>query len=171
MSYTTGVQLTVTDVDGNVIDTQDLPAGMRGQPAYFSVEIPEAGVYTLTVAWLPPAVGTYENPDVLEIDTNTVDIEAGSQGYYFTWTAHADGELTITVVSDDGNWTYAISNLTTNQHSDTQWSDEDTAVNTTAIEVYEGNVIRIIVNTYDPTSPWEAPAGTITVTASFTPAE
>ena len=38
---------------------------------------------------------------------------------------------------------------------------------TCTVEVAEGDVLEIQVNTYDPANMWANPAGTVTVTAAF----
>lgn len=52
-----------------------------------------------TVLWnLLPALGTVENPQVLEtVDTIAVTLEAGDDnGWHYLWTADRDGQLTLT---------------------------------------------------------------------------
>ena len=119
--------------------------------------------YAIVISY--PA-GTMDNPEQLVIGENTAVIEAGNtQGYFFTYTAEADGTLTITVSCDAG-WTYCINNLTTFVYGDIQWSDSDPVVNPAVIEVSAGDEIQIMVNTYDAADMWNIPAGTIIVTAA-----
>lgn len=120
----------------------------------------EAG-YVLTVTY---PLGSRNNPAALAIGDNTANIEAGSQGYMFNWTAAADGTLTVTM--PEGNWTYVINNLTTGVYGDTQWSDA-APVNPAVVEVTAGDKIQLIVNTYDPENPHAAPAGTLVINAAF----
>lgn len=110
-------------------------------------------------------VGSQMNPAELVMGENTAEIAANAQGYFYTWTAEAAGELTITM--PEGDWTYVLNNLTTGIYGDTQWSDSDPVVAEATITVAAGDEIQLIVNTYDPTG-WDTPAGTITFTAEFT---
>ena len=153
---------TMTPVNG-VVTTAVKSANPR-MPVVLAI----TGEGTYTVNFTYPE-GTMENPAQLVMGSNTATIEAGnSMGYYFTWTAPATGELTITM--PEGNWTYAINNMTTYVYGDTQWSDSDPVVNPATVEVNEGDVIQIMVNGYDPNNMWEIPAGDITFTAAFEPA-
>ena len=122
----------------------------------------EDAEYVITVA---APVGTMDNPAELTIGENAAVIEAGSQGYFYTWTAAENGELTITM--PEGDWTYAVNNLTTYAYGDTQWSDSDPVLPSYTVAVAAGDEIQIIVNTYDPENLWGNPEGTITFTAAF----
>ena len=122
----------------------------------------EAKDYVINLSY--PA-GTMENPADLVLGENKATVVAGSNGYFYTWIATANGTLTITM--SDANWIYAINNLTSYIYGDTQWSDSDPVVNPAVITVVAGDEIQIMVNSYDPTNPYEAPAGTITFTAAF----
>ena len=108
-------------------------------------------------------MGSQDNPAPIALGNNAAEIEAGSQGYFFTYIAEFAGELKVTVSNDDGGWVYAVHNLTSYAYGDTQWSDSDPVVNPTVIDVTEGDEIMIMVNTYDPADPWSAPAGTVNV--------
>ena len=113
----------------------------------------------------PPALGSMENPAELEIGENSVEIEAGSNGYYYTWTAEEDGVLTVTMYSE--NWFYVVNNMTSGKYGDSQFSDWEECSAITEIEVAAGDEIQLVVKTYDPEAPWAAPAGTFTFDASF----
>ena len=119
------------------------------------------GTYTFVFSYVP---GHAENPAQLVMGDNIAQIEAGSWGYFYTWTAQEDGTLTITM--PEGNWSYTINNMTTYIYGEKQWSDSDPVVNPASVEVKAGDVIQLIVNTYDPAS-WEIPAGTLTIKAEF----
>lgn len=116
------------------------------------------------------APGSQMMPDELVIGTNTASIAAGDQGYFYNWTATADGTLNIEITFPE-DWTYTINNITTGIYGDQQWNNSDPVVNPGTVEVSEGDVIEIIVNTYNPENMWENPAGEIVFTATFTPAE
>lgn len=109
--------------------------------------------------------GSDMNPDVLEIGENVADINAGSQGYYYTWTATEDGTLTVIVSGD--SWTYSVYNMTSYASTDTHWFNDSPVVSTETIDVKAGDVVQVLVNTYDPNNMWAAPAGEVTVEAIF----
>ena len=148
---------TVAAVDGKATIAV---AASRRAPAVFQIDA--AGTYTITQ--IVP-VGSMENPAALVIGENVADIKAGAQGYFFTWIATEEGTLKITM--PEGNWSYTINNMTTYQYGDTQWSDIDPVVNPAEIAVAAGDEIQVIVNTYDPANPWEAPAGQLTIKAEL----
>lgn len=121
--------------------------------------------YAIKVAY---PVGNSSNPATLIIGENNAAIEAGnSQGYWYTYTAEQTGTLILDIVTDAAGWTYAITNETTGVTGDTQWSDSDPVVNPAEIEVTEGDVLKIMVNTYDAADMWSNPAGTVTINASY----
>ena len=140
----------------------------RMSPSTFTItnDTEEALEYGLVASY---KVGTMSNPAELVIGENTANIEAGNaQGYFFTWTAEHAGTLTLTISSDVAGWTYVVNNMTTYQYGDNQTSNSDPVVNPAVITVAAGDVLEIMVNTYDPANPYSAaPAGTVTVTAAF----
>ena len=110
-------------------------------------------------------VGHMNNPHFPTMGKkNTINIEAGSQGHYIRWQATGSGFLEFTMNTKTG-WTYVINNLTTGVYGDMHWSDDDPIATKSYVAVTEGDIIDIIVNTYDPENPWTAPEGTI----AFTP--
>ena len=109
--------------------------------------------------------GTFENPEDLELGYGYIDLEAGSQGFYYTWTAPATGFFSLEMYSE--NWFYVINNMTACAYGDWQWSDSDPVVNPAVIFVNEGDVLVIQVNTYDPENPYGAPAGTVEFNTTF----
>ena len=113
--------------------------------------------------WFPE--GAMMNPAKLVIGENTAQIGEGSEGYFYSWIAEKNGELTITM--PEGNWSYTLNNLTTTVYGDQQYSDSDPVLNPCTINVKAGDEIQLIVNTYDPEKFWSAPAGSITFTAAF----
>ena len=148
---------TLQPVNG-VVTTAVASANPR-MPVIFAI----TGEGTFQVNFEHP-LGNSENPAELVIGENTAEIAADSWGYYYTWTAPAAGTLTITM--PEGDWSYAINNMTTGVYGDMQWSDSDPVVNPAVIEVAEGDELQIIINTYDPNA-WATPAGTIVFTAAF----
>ena len=129
-------------------------------PAVFEVtnDTDEAVEYVLVFSY--PA-GTMENPEKITVGENTAVIGADSLGYYYTFTAEADGVVTLTMPA--GDWSYTINNMTTYVYGETQWSDSDPVINPETVEVKAGDELQIIINTYDPNS-WNTPAGEITFT-------
>jgi len=156
-----GMNLTIND------GTPTPLSGNPRMPVVFSItnEGEAEAEYALAVSY---PVGSMSNPAQLVIGENTAAIEAGNtQGYYFTYTAEKNGVLTLTFSSNVAGWMYVVNNMTINAYGDTQWSDSDPVVNPAVITVAAGDEIQIIVNTYDPADEWNAPAGTITITAAI----
>lgn len=120
---------------------------------------------TLSLEFNAPA-GHLDNPIELTLGENVIEIEEGTEGLYYSWTATADGTLTIAMPEDE-DWFYCINNMTNYMYGDNQWSDSDPVVATATVEVAEGDVIQLIINSYDPANMWVAPAATLTVTVSF----
>lgn len=122
-----------------------------------------AQTYTVTTV---VKEGTMDNPKVVTDGTYTADLEAKSQGYYYSYTAEGDGTVSITVAAEPG-WTYFVNNMTTGIYGDTQWSDSDPVVNPAVVEVSAGDNLVVMVNTYNAADEWNAPAGTVTTTFAF----
>ena len=115
--------------------------------------------------------GTMDNPAALKLGENTAAIEAGNtMGYWYTWTAEEDGQITVTMETESG-WTYMVTNVSTYYQTDTHWNDDDPVVASETLEVSAGDEIRVMVNTYDPANMWSNPDGEITITAAFAAGE
>ena len=140
-------------------------SGSMMSPVTFTLVNGDADA-TYTVSFTAP-LGSMDNPDTLVLDYNYANISAGSQGYYYTWTAEETGILTITMPEDIG-WTYTINNMTAGTYGDSQWSDSDPVVNPATVEVAAGDQLQIIVNSYDPADQWNNPAAELEIYASFT---
>ena len=108
-------------------------------------------------------LGSMENPEWIGLGTYTAAIEAGSQGYFFTYIAEFTGELKVSVATEGTGWMYAVNNMTSYCYGDIHWSDEETPVNPEVVYVNEGDEIMITVNTYDPANMWSSPAGSVDV--------
>lgn len=107
-------------------------------------------------------VGAYANPDVLEEGMNSCDVDI-SQTYYWTWTAPADGTVSLTF--GDVDWSYYIYiNDTWYAYGNYHQGTENPAV----IEVKAGDVFSIEVRIQ--TADYSSYAGTITIDLAFTPA-
>lgn len=148
-----------TSVDNSVSMAVTASVMMR-VPFIFCLE--EAGEYQVDFEY---PLGSDMNPAALVMGENTAVLEAGSQGYFYSWTAEEGGKLTITM--PQGDWTYQIYNLTTGVAEDIQWSDSDPVMSTYEVNVFADNEIQIVVNTYDPQNVNDVPAGTLTFTAAF----
>ena len=156
-----GMQLTVNGKDQGILTA----SGKEGDPAIFSITNSgkASATYQLKISW--PA-GAAANPDALKMGHQAAELAEGSQGYYYTWTAEAAGTLTLGL-SADTKMQYAISNLTTGTKVEEKQTDGKPV--TAAVAVAAGDVIQILVNTYAETGV--APAGKVTVNASFKTAE
>ena len=140
--------------------------GSRWMPQILTItnDTDAAATYELKVAY---AVGSMENPATLVLGENVATVAAGTQGYYYTYTAEKEGTLVLEIATDAAGWTYVVNNLTTYAYGDTQWSNSDPVVNPAEVEVAAGDELQIMVNTYNPADEWNAPAGTVTVNASY----
>ena len=158
-------------VNGMIMSINGVEQGVcttMGMFAPYTWELTNSGTedatYVVTVAF---PVGNMENPDTLVVGENNAQIQAGSMGYFYNWTAPAAGTLTITMPA--GNWTYTVNNLTASAYGDSQYSNSDPVVNPAVITVAAGDEIELVVNTFDPEAPWDMPAGTLMITAAFQP--
>lgn len=152
---------TTLTANGEVVE---VTYGFMRMPSTFTLTNSTAAdvEYTLVVSYV---LGSANNPAALELGYGCVEMAAGSEGYYLTWTAPATGFFSFEMYSE--NWFYVINNLTTYAYGDSQWSDSDPVVNPTVLFVNEGDVLEILVNTYDPENMWSAPAGDVEFNAAF----
>ena len=156
-----GMIMTINDGEGVVC------TGNNWTPYKWSItnDGEAAADYALKIAY---PVGTQSNPAVAVLGDNTAEIEAGNnQGYFWNYTAEKAGDLVFTFSSDNNQWMYAINNKTTGAYGDAQWSDSDPVVNPATVTVAEGEVLEIIVNTYDSANMWGNPAGTVTFNMEY----
>lgn len=114
------------------------------------------------------AVGSSNCPIAIEAGAQTTTVGEASQGMYYTFTATEEGTVDVIMYSE--NWQYVVNNTTSGVYGDTQWSDSDPVVPCTTVNVAIGDVLKIMVNTYDPANEWTAPAGTVSWELVFTPA-
>ena len=161
--YINGMNLSINGEDKG-LQTSANPR----MPVVFNItnEGTEAAEYVLVVSY--PA-GTMSNPEVVEAGSHTASIEAGNmQGYFYTWTAPADGTATFAISSENTvGWTYTINNVTAGTYGDAQWNDSDPVITTQELTVAEGDELQIIINTYDPADMWSNPAGDIAWSLDF----
>ena len=156
-----GMALTV---NGEAVEYVD--GGWFG-PCTFTInnETGNNAVYNLELVY---PEGHMMNPDMAELGDNLADIMANNyEGYFFNWIAPEDGTLTVTVTSD-GGWFFTVQNETQGLYGEDHWCDDDPVVNTETIEVKAGDLIVIVVGTFDPVT-YERPAGQVNVNLQFTP--
>lgn len=118
---------------------------------------------TFTVELRTP-VGDYMNPKKLSLGAFTTKLSKGDEdGYWYTYTAEADGVFSITLDSVTSN--YSCNIILTNNNVDATSSsalDEDDD-NIVSIEVKKGDVIRISIGITED----GIPKATIKATAAF----
>ncbi len=119
-------------------------------------------------------LGSMEKPDALPIDadfgeeTQTVlTLEAGNnQGYFYTWTAPAAGDLTVTMLNSKAGWSYVLNNLTSCIYGESSYSCNGDAASAT-ISVNAGDEIQLIVNSCG-TDMATIPGGDVYFTTQYT---
>ena len=111
-------------------------------------------------------VGSMSNPEIIENGSHKVSFAEGSQPYYMSWIAEADGEVVISIESTTG-WFYVVNNMTSYSYGDNHYSDDDPAVSSETITVAAGDEIQIIFNPYDAANPWNTPAGDVTISIAY----
>lgn len=151
---------TVADTEGAVI----LPVVVNGPFEPMLMAITGDGEYHITFVY---PTGHQMNPAALVLGQNSAQRAAGDTEYYYTWTAMADGKLTVTMDAS-AQWVYCLNNVTAGTFGDTHWSDDETPVVSETVDVKAGDQISLTVNTYDPADAFTSPAGTVTFTAAFT---
>lgn len=114
------------------------------------------------------AVGSWGNPEIIE-EAGNFSTAGVSNGHYYNYAAPGDGEVTVTILTETG-WTYVVNNTTSSAYGDTQWSDSDPVVPSQTVQVSEGDVLEIMINTYDPADPWAVVEGEIEWSLTFAPA-
>ncbi len=136
----------------------------RPQPVIFCLSNATGEDASYTLNFIFPA-GSSMNPAELLLGENTAQVAANSSdGYIYNWVATGNGELTIAM--EGTGWSYTISNLTSGIYGDTHLFDDETVVDSETVTVAEGDLLQVVVNTYDPES-FSTPAGSIIFTASF----
>ncbi|MBR3769319.1 MAG: hypothetical protein IKL06_02185, partial [Lachnospiraceae bacterium] len=174
-----GVQMTIAEATGCAVlhagTTYEVENGridlvltkpmMFMQPVVFAIQNKTTAEATYEVAFAYQA-GTVENPEAVALGTTTCTLAEGNDCYYFQYTVATSGALTIDVSATEGGWQYCINNETQGVYGDTHWYDDETVVPTETINVTTGDVIRIMVGTYE-TGSWTNPAGTVKFTLSL----
>lgn len=105
--------------------------------------------------------GSIENPAPLQYGPNVmVQTQNNGADYYYTFTVTANGRFTVTFEAGS-NWLYQLRNLTRNMDSGLQLSSMGR--NSYTMTVRKGDVIQLMVNTFDPTTGG-SPEGTVEFT-------
>ena len=159
--------------DGNPVLTNtvdlEIAEGMNAVEIKLTNKTEQDQTYTFTMVEVEVPLGTEENPEVIVSGTEyTATIAAAGTAYWYKYIAEGDGYISVSVDAGDLGWMYQVDNksVEVGGMGDTQWSDSDPVVNPQVIAVSEGDDIRIMAATYDP-SAWELPAGTVTVKVEF----
>ena len=148
----TGASNSVLEFDGDSYSFKDgkltlkMPKSQGGQAEVLEFALTnntgKMQVYSITCRF---PVGTTDYPDKVNLGSNSVQIEAGSQyGYVYEWTATAKGTVTITMTGS--NWHYEILNINSIVQEQST-SDLDTPEKEATVAVKKGQVVRITINT------------------------
>ncbi|MBE6809771.1 MAG: hypothetical protein E7521_01765 [Ruminococcaceae bacterium] len=158
---------------------------------YEMVNIYNSGEETVTLyvfleAGAGEVFGTWDNPEVLELQENPwmpsfppeanvqTELEAGNQGYFYTITAEKDGAFAFSITANDAEYNdvgyqLSVTNNTTSWQSDliARAAGADDYYDTVMIPVKAGDELLINAGTFDAADMWNAPAGTLNVRVSF----
>ena len=122
--------------------------------------------------------GTVNDPEEVVFEENattvelTKELEAGNEGYYYTYTAEENGTITVKISAYDANqneigWRYNVNNITTGIYSETYASDAEVPMSEVSIDVKAGEEVTVMAATYDPANEWTAPAGIVNCVFTF----
>ncbi len=127
---------------------------------------------TVSVDFSFNGVGSSKNPEVIEAGAHAITVDASSQGYYYKWTATAEGTATVSMSDNNKNgWQYSVNVEKadgTFKYGDTHWCNDDPVVSSEAHTVVKDDVITVFVNTYNPSNEFLTPAGTVNWSLVFT---
>lgn len=88
-----------------------------------------------------PSFGTWDNPEVVtELGYFTASIKAGSEGYYYSWTATGDGKLAVSASADD-----TVMITLSNNNSYAMDMQEGENYTTATVNVSTGDEVQICV--------------------------
>ena len=166
----------VVAVDGVEVDSGYVIPAATGMFAPVSITVTNNGNEDASIDMeFTYAIGTSVNPAELVIGENVVELSEGNTGYYYSWTATEDTELTVVV--SGSSWMYTVNktpadpdNYADYVYGDPHWHNDEPVVASETIAVKAGDVVDVFVQTYDPADEYgwnPLPAGTITVTASL----
>ena len=119
---------------------------------------------TIYVNFAFSELGTIDCPETLEeAGTVATELKSGNEGFYYTWTAEAEGTATVEMLDSEG-WQYLVNVAYADgryAYGETHWYDDTPAVPSESFEVKEGDVFTIFIATYDPAKWNSNPAGTV----------
>ncbi len=129
----------------------------------FTVQNTDTASTTRSMMFSTKEQGSKENPATLQYGPNTMtQTQHNGADYYYTFTATAAGRFTVTFDAD-ADWIYQLTNTTRNQTSG--WQISSMGRNSFTVTVRNGDVIELIVNTFDPKTG-NSPEGTVEFTVS-----
>lgn len=97
-----------------------------------------------TIEFIYP-IGSSFNPEIIEVmGQYTAPVIGDGEGYFYNWTATANGEFSVTMLGTD--WSYVVNNLTSYIYGEQQVSSDGGKV-TETITVAAGDLISINVST------------------------
>lgn len=157
------------EIAGGVATVEDVEA-TRFMPATVVIKNLSGAEATYTLIGRY-ALGAWCNPAQLQMGENVAEIEAGMQSYYLEWTAPASGVLTVTMPTDM-DWFFTYSNFGADREDclgDFYGEDHfsTNGDNVFEIQVKNGDLLELQVNTYDPEDVYNTPAGTVTFSADL----
>ncbi len=99
-------------------------------------------------------------------------LAASNNGYHFELTAPADGIISVFVTAYDAEfndlgWMYNASNTTSGKYGASHYSTDTDVIQTELVEVSAGDKVLIVASTFDPSTPFANPEGTVFVMISF----
>lgn len=160
-AYASGMELTINGGEPTLLVAE----GMGRAPAYFTItnEGTEAAEYALHLVY--PA-GHMQNPEVLSwLGSNYTTLAAGDyDGYYYTYTAEADGTLNVSMDSVTEGVVADISVTVGNANRNLMYDGVDGVV---SVDVVAGDVVTVQVVTL-PDANWEYPAADVMWTINYT---
>ncbi len=161
VSYGRG--MTVNSVDG----TATL-ADLMGMSLTFSVTNTGEAAAAYTIDAKVPT-GTWNNPAEAVLGSNSAGIAAGSDPYFYNWTATEDGTLTVSVNTAESceQWLFVVNNYNAGHYGDEHTFDADPVVSSEEVKVSAGDVVEIQVSTFNPEDMWSNPAGDVVIDLSF----
>lgn len=163
-----GWKATTNDTEGKVeCNNAAFSMGMGGT-FYFAIENKTSSSQNYTIKITVP-VGVEANQDTLKNGENKANTFGDYNGYFYSYTAPADGELTLSFDPTAG-WLYIVMDDEYNYllANGTEYSDNDPQVPVSVIDVTANETYMVVVNTYDPQGGMnQNPAGTVTFDAYF----
>lgn len=165
---------TVYTADASGVITVALQSANPRMPVSFGVGNNGTENTEVLVGTLAYPVGSYENPDEFwwyegGEASNTASIEAGSQGYYYSFVAPDAGTITVAVdvENTENGWSLVVNNVTAGLYGDYLNNVATPLVYSVTYDVAAGDEIQVMVNTYDYNEPWTAPAGEVIVNVTY----